>query len=182
MKNDMTAAEFIAHAEKYKLQLHAIVKEVPPKSGRKLLLGFEFGKRSRKYKEKFMLRHPINLDDLKNGPIRKPTATPDEPADAGVATPATPALAPNPADPNPPAVCSDQRTALGDDPPDATRDARGNSFASRLRSSMGAFFSACARAGRKTGPDRETSDLRLYDTRTDRVAEKTDSPLSPGNE
>jgi hypothetical protein len=65
----MTPKEFLAYAEKHALQLHAIRKEVPPGSNRWLLLGFEYGKRSRKYKNKFLFPHPVELNALREGPI-----------------------------------------------------------------------------------------------------------------
>lgn len=93
----MTAQEFIAFAEKRGLHLHAILKEVPKGSKRMMLFGFEYGKRSRKYRQKFMLLKPILLDDLRKGPILKspidrtaatdagsPNASPGEAGDGGV--------------------------------------------------------------------------------------------------
>jgi len=73
-----TAAQFIAYAEKKNLQLHAIIKKLPAGD---MLLGFEYGKRSRKYRFKYLLDHPIYVKDLRAGPIRKQ-------ADPGATAPA----------------------------------------------------------------------------------------------
>lgn len=69
MNQTLSAKEFIALAERKGWQLHAIKKEVPPGSGRWLLFGFEYNKRSRKHRHKFIINPPIELNALAKGPI-----------------------------------------------------------------------------------------------------------------
>lgn len=69
----MTVQEFIRRGEKNGWAMIAIVKEIPPGSGRKMLFGFEFKKSSRKYRQKYMLPSPILLSELAKGPIKKST-------------------------------------------------------------------------------------------------------------
>lgn len=59
----MTWQEFVAEGARKGETVVAIKKEVPPGSGRWMLLGFEYGKRSRKYHQKFMLKSPHWLKD-----------------------------------------------------------------------------------------------------------------------
>lgn len=126
--NRFTALEFLEMAEKKGYQLFTIKKEVPVGSGRWLLFGFEFSKRSSKYKQKYMLANPIPLDDLKKGPIRKPIAEPTADAATGDI-------------PAPPAVQRSERTAVGGGSVEQSGHARNISFASRIRSFVGAIFS-----------------------------------------
>lgn len=75
----MTPKEFLEEGERLGLDVRAIKKEVPVGSGRYMLLGFERSKRSRKYREKFLLEKPIWMDELAKGPITHGnTAAPTE--------------------------------------------------------------------------------------------------------